>query len=119
MLGTFQTAMSFYTEGRPDFLDLFPAEERLTGGYDYSQGKEGVLLVDVGGGQGHEVQKFIERLPNTEGRLVLQDQAEVIDQVPKTDAMEVMVHDFFTPQPVQGRPWIELLCTPTPPTGRY
>lgn len=102
ILETFQTAMSFYREGRPEFLDIFPAEERLINGYDSSQGHDGVLLVDVGGGHGHDIQKFVEKTPAREGRLVLQDQEDVISQVSKSDVMEVMVHDFFTPQPLKG-----------------
>ena len=101
-LETFQTCMSYYREGRAEFLDIYPAEDRLICGFDPSQGSDGVLLVDVGGGHGHDVQKFVAKFPDTQGRKVLQDQAEVISQVPKSDTMEVTVHDFFTPQPVKG-----------------
>lgn len=95
--------MSFYREGRPEFLDIFPAEERLISSSGSSPGDDEVLLVDVGGGHGHDVQKFIEKVPNRTGRLILQDQEEVISQVPKSSHMEAMVHDFFTPQPIKGQ----------------
>lgn len=102
ILETFQLAMSFYREGRPEFLDIFPADDQLIRGYDSSVDSDGVLLVDIGGGHGHDIQKFVEKFPNKAGRLILQDQSEVISQVPKSDNMEAMVYDFFTAQPVKG-----------------
>ena len=99
ILETFQTLMSSYRTGRAEFLDVFPAEDRLLHGAKSDR----ALLVDVGGGLGHDVLKFAEKFPNAEGRLILQDQADVIRQVPHTDKMECMVHDFFTPQSVKGK----------------
>lgn len=48
-LDHFQAFMSLYRVDRAEFLDIFPAEERLITGAD----ENGVMLVDVGGGRGH------------------------------------------------------------------
>ena len=94
--------MSCYRADRAEFLDIFPAEDRLINGYQDSSNEDGVLFVDVGGGMGHEIQKFNEKFTHKRGRIILQELPEVIDQVPESKAMEAMVHDFFTPQPVKG-----------------
>ena len=86
---------------RAEFLDVFPADERLLRGYEASP--EEVLFVDVGGGVGHEIEKFVGKFPNEKGQMVLQELPEIVSQVPKSDVMKVMVHDFFTPQPVRGK----------------
>ena len=103
VLETFQTLMSSYRTDRAEFLDVFPAEERLIQGFKSSADNDQVILVDVGGGRGHEILKFAEKFPETKARLILQDQEDVIKQVPQSDTMERMVYDFFTPQPVKGK----------------
>ena len=95
----FQKAMTSYRTGRADFLDIFPADKQLIEGFDGGD----VLLVDVGGGHGHEIAKFREKFADAPGRMILQEQQGVLDQTEKTDRMEYMVHDFFTAQPVKGR----------------
>lgn len=68
--------------------------------------EQGPLLVDVGGGKGQDVKKVLAKFPETAGRIVLQDQQSVIDDVQKSDTalseVACQAHDFFTPQPVQG-----------------
>ncbi len=102
VLDIFQKGMSSYRTGRAEFLDVFPAQARLVDGLEVSEAGENVLLVDVGGGHGHEIVKFRERIPGIQARMILQDQEDVIQQVEKSDAMELMVYDFFTPQTVKG-----------------
>ncbi|KAK3706281.1 hypothetical protein LTR37_012796 [Vermiconidia calcicola] len=98
VLENFQTFMTSYRADREEFLDIFPARERLLDG---SQ-DDSVLLVDIGGGRGHDIEKILEQLPDTKGRMVLQEVGDVVKQVSESDAMKVMVHDFFTPQPIQA-----------------
>lgn len=98
----FQEHMSAYNEGRPKWMDegFYPILERLQG-----VPNEEVLLVDVGGGMGHDLREFKDKHPHILGRLILQDQDAVIAQVKESGTgIEAMVHDFFTPQPVKG--WI-------------
>jgi hypothetical protein len=86
-------------------LDYYPVEERLISGASRSDnGEEAVLLVDVGGGTGHDVnglrEAFGDRLP---GKLVLQDRPEIIEHAVLNGEADVkMAHDFLTEQPVKG-----------------
>ena len=102
VLNAFQTLMGSYREGRPEFLDIFPAEVQLIRGFHAPEHPDGVLFVDIGGGRGHEVQNFIRKFPDAKGRMVLQELPDIVQQVEPSDGMEVMVHDFFTPQPLKG-----------------
>ena len=88
-------------EGRASWLDIFPINEQL--GSEFSGKTDSVMLVDVGGGLGHEVEALQTKYPDLPGRLILQDLAETLQQVDKTQVrFEVMAHDFFTPQPIRG-----------------
>ncbi|KAI0023074.1 O-methyltransferase [Xylariomycetidae sp. FL0641] len=65
------------------------------------------LLVDVGGGIGHDLRGFRAAHPEMAGKLVLQDTPGTVAGVapgpgPGPPPFEVMGHDFFTPQPVKG-----------------
>ncbi|KAN0103383.1 S-adenosyl-L-methionine-dependent methyltransferase [Hyaloscypha variabilis] len=64
-------------------------------------GKEDVLLVDVGGNQGHDLKLFQECKSDLPGKLILQDLPEAVKKLEKLDGIEVMAYDFFTPQPVK------------------
>ncbi|EKG17245.1 O-methyltransferase family 2 [Macrophomina phaseolina MS6] len=60
------------------------------------------LIVDVGGGAGHTSRKIRELCAGVEGRVVLQDRAEVVADAPQVDGVETMAQDFFEEQPVKG-----------------
>lgn len=57
-----------------------------------------------GGGYGHDLDKFLQRFPQSSGRLVVQDQAHVIQSARNaaSPGLKLMPHDFFTPEPIQG-----------------
>lgn len=102
----FNNHMTAYHQGRPSWMDegFFPVPS-LTEGLDISA--EDVLLVDVGGGVGHDLTEFRRKWPNIPGRLVLEDLPEVIDQAKAQNQataslIEPVVHDFFAEQPVKG-----------------
>ena len=77
---------------------FYPVAERLSG-----IPKDEVLLVDVGGGLGHDLRAFKAKYPQVPGRLILQDLKEAIMQMPQSHPeLETQVHDFFNPQPVKG-----------------
>lgn len=61
-----------------------------------------VLLIDIGGGVGHECRRFKDMYPNVPGRVVLQDLPQSIAEALRTPGVENMVHDFFQPQPIKG-----------------
>ena len=62
-----------------------------------------VLVVDVGGNNGHDLQQLREMLLNLPGRLLLHNVSQVIKGVKGNEGtFESAVHDFFTPRPVKG-----------------
>lgn len=95
--------MAAYRAGKPSWVDpgFYPVSEQLAEKFDPSSSE--VMLVDVGGGLGHDLRELREKHPSLPGRLVLQDRAEVIDTVTNGgEIFEATVHDFFTAQPVMG-----------------
>jgi demethylsterigmatocystin 6-O-methyltransferase len=100
VLQSFANHMAGYATGCGFWLDTYPVERLLDGFVD-----ERPLLVDVGGSIGHDAQTFRKRYPQTTGKLIVQDQTPVIAaaQGKVDESIELMVHDFFTPQPVEGK----------------
>jgi hypothetical protein len=95
----FGAMMSVEAAGKPMWADYgaYPVRERLGGAND-----DEVLVVDIGGGAGHDLLAFQAKYPDLKGRLVLQDVQYVVDQVPdKLNGIETMVHDFNKPQPIE------------------
>lgn len=86
-------------QGHTPWLDFYPFQDRIEQGFDESNG---IMFVDMGGAVGHETLNLRRKYPSLPGRLILQDLETTIARVPKTDVMELMIHDFFTPQPVKG-----------------
>ena len=60
------------------------------------------MLIDIGGGVGHEIQAIKQYYPSLPGRLILQDTPETIKRALPIEGMETMEYDFFTKQPVTG-----------------
>ncbi|KAH7310184.1 O-methyltransferase [Rhexocercosporidium sp. MPI-PUGE-AT-0058] len=102
-IGQFNNYMGMYAQDRPRWLDPgnFPVREVL--GEGASTEPDAALLVDVGGGKGHDLVTFKKTYGDLPGRLVLQDLAGAIQQAGSLpDGIESAVYDFFTPQPVKG-----------------
>ena len=100
-LGTaFNNFMTGYAKVRPRWFDFYPVQERLVK-------QQGPLLVDVGGGVGHELTGLHAKYPHKPGQLVLQDQESVINEAKAkgvlVGAIKAVAHDFFTPQPTEFR----------------
>ena len=66
-------------------------------------GDEQVLLVDVGGGRGQILNSLRTQRPDLRGRLIVQDLPQEIQGREPAEGVEAMSHDFFTPQPIQGK----------------
>ncbi|MCJ1392314.1 hypothetical protein MMC18_005181 [Xylographa bjoerkii] len=102
---TFNNHMAGYRQGRPSWMDpdFYPVKDLLVKGFR-TEDKDAVMLVDIGGGLGHDIEEFQSKHPEHPGRLVLQDLPSVIkDATPKLHkAIEAMGHDFFTPEPIKG-----------------
>ncbi|KAL4921359.1 S-adenosyl-L-methionine-dependent methyltransferase [Aspergillus aurantiobrunneus] len=102
----FDSFMTAYRAGKPNWYDrgFYPVAERLISGFDASASD--TLLVDIGGGRGHDVAAFVAQHPSHPGAVILQDRepviAGVLESTSATDrAFTAQTHDFFTPQPVR------------------
>lgn len=83
----------------------------FTGVYDFGRlatidDSERIVLVDVGGGQGHAITQILEVHPNIKPeQCVLQDRKEVIASAREESGLpsgvKCMVHDYYTPQPIK------------------
>ncbi|RMZ72389.1 O-methyltransferase B [Pyrenophora seminiperda CCB06] len=99
----FDHHMGGYRQGRPSWMDanFYPVAKRLI--KDMSTAEDAVLLVDIGGGLGHDLGEFRAKHPDAPGRLVLQDLPNVITSIQTLDPkIERMEYDFYTEQPVKG-----------------
>lgn len=93
--------MTCYRTLRPPWTDLYPTDELLKGAM-----ADDILVVDVGGNSGGDLESMITKHPQLEAaspqRLMVQDQPQVVETVTLHPAIKGMEHDFFTPQPVKG-----------------
>jgi hypothetical protein len=82
------------------WTDVYPVASQIKG----TLRREDILLVDIGGNQGHDLKMFRSLYPSISGRLVLMDLPEAISNN-KNDmsGIEMIPYDFFTPQPIKGR----------------
>lgn len=97
-----QAFNSVMTMGRAfrgeEWFEYFPVEEKLQASPDET------VLVDIGGGVGHDITEFKKKFPQLPGKLVLQDLPQVIDDInePLPDGIEAVKYDMFKPQPIKG-----------------
>ncbi|KAI0530327.1 sterigmatocystin 8-O-methyltransferase [Xylaria digitata] len=96
----FNSFMGNSMGARQIWLDWYPMQERLIDGSDPAN--DPALLVDIGGGWGHDIMAFYNKYPN-KGKLILQDLPDVIkDCQSLPSGVEGLAYDFFTEQPVKG-----------------
>lgn len=100
----FNDHMMGYGASRAKWVDrgCVPVDEVLGNGA--GRNETDVMLVDIGGGSGHDLELFRQRYPDIPGRLILQDLPMVIQDYKDglNKGIEAMEYDFFTPQPVKG-----------------
>ncbi|KAF2164143.1 hypothetical protein M409DRAFT_56850 [Zasmidium cellare ATCC 36951] len=72
---------------------------------DIDHNSNRIMMVDVGGGSGHQCFALRAAFPQLRGKMVVQDITVMVDMIDKEEAsaidLEPMAHDFFTPQPVK------------------
>ncbi|KAI4108835.1 MAG: hypothetical protein L6R37_000833 [Teloschistes peruensis] len=84
----------------PQWFDIYPAATEFA---NTSRDANDILLVDIAGGPGQEVERFKRRHPNIPGRCVLQDLPLTLERIDRlSEGVEAMPYDFFTPQPLKG-----------------
>lgn len=98
--------MAVQREGLPSFLDAVDFEKEFGKG---TTDDSTPLIVDMGGGLGHQCVLFRQKYPNLPGRVILQDQPHVIEQIRSTplpgfeeSAVDAQIHDLMMPQPIKG-----------------
>ncbi|KAI9696481.1 MAG: hypothetical protein M1820_008109 [Bogoriella megaspora] len=96
-MSDFVGLMKVWDKTQEPWVDLYPTEVLLEG-----SSQERAVLVDVAGGGGRDIDAFLQKHPQTAGRLVLQDRAEVLETAKIGEGIERKPHDFFTAQPVKG-----------------
>ena len=102
MMSNFNTFMAGSLETRKDWFSQFPVDEILLNGAS-KEDPESVLLVDIAGGEGHDIEAFHKSYQGVPGKLILQDLPPTIDNIKSLDRAVVrQKYDFFTEQPVKG-----------------
>ncbi|KKK24807.1 hypothetical protein P175DRAFT_0439305 [Aspergillus ochraceoroseus IBT 24754] len=96
---SFNNVMGGVMANQAGMLDVYPYESLTDSQPNDSKTP---LLVDVGGNVGHDIEKFRSRHPEVASRLVLQDRPDVVRLAKCPSTVQIMAHDFFTPQPVKG-----------------
>ncbi|KAJ6786706.1 hypothetical protein PWT90_10579 [Aphanocladium album] len=97
--GAFHRFMEAQFASLPTWLDAVDFAAEMAGGALTSP--EHVAFVDVGGGNGQQIAALKKKLPELQGRVVLQDRPEVLEKALEVDGMEKMVYDYLTEQPVK------------------
>lgn len=92
----FNPFVASYRTTRIPWTLIYTTEEIMEG---YEQGP---LLVDIGGGQGDDIQCFTLAHPGNEAQLFLEDMPTVVDQARCDDKIRRISHNFFEPQPIRG-----------------
>ncbi|CAD6594422.1 MAG: hypothetical protein ASARMPREDX12_008908 [Alectoria sarmentosa] len=97
-MAIFQAVMTAYATSKTPWTDIFPTMQLFD-----ARRLDVPLLVDVGGGAGHDIERLRKRLVHTEpGAIVLQDLRPVIERAAVHKSVRAMVHDFFEEQPIKG-----------------
>ncbi|KAI5204008.1 hypothetical protein E4T38_04842 [Aureobasidium subglaciale] len=91
----FGRCMKGFAGNLVSWVDQYPTEKLL-------DGLDQVIVVDVGGSTGHDLNAFQRKHRLAPARLILQDLPEVVAKANVEDGIQLMAHDFFTPQPIKG-----------------
>ncbi|KAL2870602.1 S-adenosyl-L-methionine-dependent methyltransferase [Aspergillus lucknowensis] len=93
----FNSYMLSRREGKLAWFDVYPMDRLM----DPPLVDESILLIDVGGNQGHDLNRFQKKYPDAPGRLILQDLPAVLAGH-TCEGIEVMPYNFMDLQPVKG-----------------
>ncbi|TVY78372.1 O-methyltransferase asqD [Lachnellula suecica] len=98
-LEDFNNMMTGIRHSRPSWVEWFPVYEQLLKGYR----DDTILLVDIGGGWGHDVVAFRQKF-GPDAKLGLQDLPHVVSQAPLLPSnIEIVGYNFLIDdQPMKG-----------------
>lgn len=98
LLKDFTTFMGNTMGARKYWVDWYPVKEQILDG----SSPDTPLLIDVGGGKGHDIIQFHTKFPGY--KLVLQEIPEVVDNLKDSEQVfESVKYDFFTEQPLKSK----------------
>ena len=92
----FNNFVASYSGNDIPWTTLYNTEAILA---DYAGGP---MLVDIGGGQGKDIDSFRLAHPGHEEQLFLQDMPSVLEQATCDAKVRRVAHNFFKPQPIRG-----------------
>ncbi|KAI9933707.1 hypothetical protein MW887_004778 [Aspergillus wentii] len=97
----FNTFMEGQRAGRAHWGDWYPVRERILNA-DFKPDQ--ALLVDIGGGRGHDILEFKKRFPDVSAKYVLAELPGVLEDAEELDAdIQKLPYDFWTTeQPIKG-----------------
>ncbi|OJJ56961.1 hypothetical protein ASPSYDRAFT_205904 [Aspergillus sydowii CBS 593.65] len=103
----FNTVMGNRRGMQKNWFEMYPVLERFNYTETVAEGKgekDRVLLVDVGGNEGHELVAFRKRFPNLQGRLILQDIPSVVEGItaPLGENIDIVKYNMLDPQPIKA-----------------
>jgi len=93
----FNRYMAAQRAGMPTWLDVYPVKDETS-----SWDPQKPVLVDIGGGIGHQCAALQAQYPDLKGDIVLQDLPQTLAHAMALPNVKVVEHDFFQPQPVKG-----------------
>lgn len=100
-MSNFNDLMMGQRMNRIEWFDFAEVEAILF--KEYGGAPEDTLMIDIGGGRGHDLEAFRKKFPQAAGKLILQDLPPVIDDIKELHADIIrMKYDFFNPQPLTG-----------------
>ena len=103
MLSNLSALMKIIQQQRLNWSAWFPSDVLFPS--SDSGESDGVFMVDVGGGLGHDLMGLAGRYPDKKIRLTVEDLPSVIAETREENLdprIELKEHDFFTAQPVKG-----------------
>ncbi|KAL7651581.1 hypothetical protein ACMYSQ_008924 [Aspergillus niger] len=82
------------------WYDYYPWQEKLA----TTSGTDRVLLVDIGGGKGHDISGFKRKYTEIKHQLIVLDLPKVIEDIqePLIEGIKVVGYNMFDPQPIKG-----------------
>jgi demethylsterigmatocystin 6-O-methyltransferase len=86
-----------YSDRPSSWLDAYDLSKHCEG-----SGPDNVIFVDVAGGIGHQCALLKAKLPQLEGRVILEDLPMVIPQAIPTPGVESVGIDMWQGQPIKG-----------------
>ena len=98
----FDNFMTAQREVSSNWIDRCPIDELF--GSRLRTDPDAVLIVDIGGGVGHDLKYFKAKHGDMPGRLVVQDLPGTMKHARELPAegVELCEYDMFTPQPIKG-----------------